>query len=348
MKARLLVLGLGAGMLASLLGGLARLGVVPPVLPAPFVAHHGVLMGAVLFPGLIGLERAVAVGRPWAWSAPLMALIAAIGLLTLGPPGYPLIMMLALLLGIQHLFLWSRSPGLDSALPVVAAVLLLLTDWRWGQGAPAGLCALGWASFLILVIAAERLEFSFLRGKASLSLTPTLLLLVAGLLAQQSRLLGLAWLLLSLWLARNDIARRNARRSGMAAYTARSVLLGYFWMALSGLQLTLFGLPHYSGPQFDRILHGVFVGFVLSMVVAHGPLIFPAICKTPIRFSPWFYLPLALLHLSLALRCWGWASIGASGNLLAMVCFALTMATHHTPGHNPWLQATTTTQPKEE
>ncbi|MBS2039877.1 hypothetical protein JST97_33135 [bacterium] len=90
---------------------------------------------------------------------------------------------------------------------------------------------------------------------------------------------------------------------------------------MSGLQLATGGLPYLAGPASDRILHGVFIGFVLSMVLAHGPLIFPALCRLPIRFSHWFYLPLLLLHLSLLLRCFVWREAGAAWTALAMCLY---------------------------
>jgi succinate dehydrogenase hydrophobic anchor subunit len=46
----------------------------------------------------------------------------------------------------------------------------------------------------------------------------------------------------------------------------------------------------------------VFVGFVISMIFGHAPIIFPAILGVPINFMSGFYVHLILLHASLALR----------------------------------------------
>lgn len=337
MIARVLVLTLGLAILTALLGGLYRLGLVPLAPPELFVRHHGALLGGVLFPGLIALERAVALGRLWPWAAPVSALLALLATGWAGSAAYPALMLLASLLLLEQVVLWQRSPGAQTAIPLLAVGLLLLTDWRWGHGVSPEFCAPGWATFLILLIAAERIEFSFLAQKRNLWMILAVLTNCLGLLFQEWRVLGLGWAGLALWLVRHDIARLNYRRFGLAAYSARSVLAGYFWLVCSGLQLVVFGLPYSAGPHFDRVLHGVFVGFVLSMVMAHGPIIFPALCKLPICFGPWFYLPLALLHLSLAGRCLGWQSAGAAGNLLSMLLFGVTMAVHYRPGHNPWL-----------
>lgn len=335
---RVLFFALALGLLSAILGGLARLGLAPPGFPAVLLAHHGALMCAVLFPGVIGLERAVAIGQPWAWCTPCAALASLAGVAIWGPAAYPLTMLTAACLGLQHYFLWRRRPGLDSVLTAMATLALAGADLAWGRGIAPGLCALGWASFLILIISAERLEFSFLSTSKNRLLPALVVGLGLALLSREPRLIGLSWVGLSSWLVVHDLARRNAKRDGLAAYAARAVLMGYGWLALSGLDLALHGLPFLAGPSLDRVLHGVFVGFVLSMVMAHGPIVFPALWKSPMAFSGWFYGPLALLHLSLAVRWLGYRPLGPALNVLALVLFALTMALHRRAGHNPFLR----------
>ncbi len=48
--------------------------------------------------------------------------------------------------------------------------------------------------------------------------------------------------------------------------------------------------------------HSIFVGFVIVMIMAHAPIILPAVLGVPVKFTPLFYTPVTLLHLSLALR----------------------------------------------
>jgi hypothetical protein len=50
------------------------------------------------------------------------------------------------------------------------------------------------------------------------------------------------------------------------------------------------------------VLHAIFIGFVISMIFGHAPIILPAILGVPISFKAAWYLPLLLLHVSLALR----------------------------------------------
>ena len=69
-------------LLTGLWAGLARLGWAVP-LPRPgFSSLHGPLMVSGFLGTLISLERAVALGRPWAYAAPLLStgLLVALGL----------------------------------------------------------------------------------------------------------------------------------------------------------------------------------------------------------------------------------------------------------------------------
>lgn len=55
----------------------------------------------------------------------------------------------------------------------------------------------------------------------------------------------------------------------------------------------------------DAALHAILLGFVMSMVIGHAPIIFPAIMRVRIPYSPIFYLPLLTLHISIFLRITG-------------------------------------------
>lgn len=331
---RTLVAGLMLSLLATLIGGLARWMVAWPVAET-LRTYHGPLICGLVFPGLIGLERAVALGRPWAWAAPVLALLGLAATLFRGDAWGGWWLLVAAVFLAEQAALNRRSPGLDGQLGVLAGLALALADGLWLTERSTQGAATAWATFLILVIAAERLELSFLARSAGRVARVVSLLLLAGALFGRLELVGWAWVVLALWLGRHDLARRNARRSGLPAFCARAVLLGYLWLALSGLQLALWGERIGA---FDRVYHGVFVGFVLSMVMAHGPIIFPALLGLPMRFSGLFYLPLLLLHGSLAWRCWGDPVRGGQGNVLGFVVFLLLAAWHLGGQERPWLR----------
>jgi hypothetical protein len=72
----------------------------------------------------------------------------------------------------------------------------------------------------------------------------------------------------------------------------------------------------------------VLLGFVMSMVFGHAPIIFPAVLRVAVPYHPVFYLPLALLHATLVVRLAGDLMVapalraaGLGGNALALVAF---------------------------
>ena len=109
---------------------------------------------------------------------------------------------------------------------------------------------------------------------------------------------------LAAWLLAFDIARRTVRKSGLTRYIAASLLAGYFWLGVAGLLGLRFG-GETAGLHYDAFLHSIFVGFVFSMILAHAPIILPAVTGLPLAFHRGFYVPLALLQASLALRVVG-------------------------------------------
>jgi hypothetical protein len=79
-------------------------------------------------------------------------------------------------------------------------------------------------------------------------------------------------------------------------------------------------------------LHGVFVGFVLSLVFGHALIILPAVARTSVPFHALLYVPLLVLHVGLVAR-WGGDLLGvpllrqAGGllNALALLAFPLSI-----------------------
>jgi len=78
------------------------------------------------------------------------------------------------------------------------------------------------------------------------------------------------------------------------------------------------------------MLHTVFVGFVFSMIFGHALIIIPAVMGVKLRYTPIYYLPLGLLHLSLLLRVAGdlflWFPVRQWGGLLNEVAVLLFLA----------------------
>jgi len=312
---RIALLALAAACLvAAILGGLARLGVDIAV-PGP-AALHALLMIAGFLGTVISLERAVALGSPPALAAPFAAgsgtLLYLLGTTGAGPAfllaGQALLIAAPLLLFGASVVIVRRQARLDTALLALASLAWLAGNVLFLRGAAADTAAAWWFAFLVLTIAAERLEMTRLMKRRAVA-TPLFIACVALLLAGAILLAlgaaagaatyGAGLVALAAWLATFDIARRTVRTEALARYAAVALLCGYAWLAAAGIAWMLAaGRPLLR----DLSMHAIGLGFVFSMIFAHGPVIVPAIARVRVRFTPLFYAPLALLHASLLLR----------------------------------------------
>jgi len=170
-----------------------------------------------------------------------------------------------------------------------------------------------------------------LRRAALLSFLGCLALVSAGLVVSLAwpaagiRLAGLG-----LWLLRFDLARRTVRQTGLTRFIALCLLPGYAWLVFAGGLWVLEAARFGGGPWYDAMLHSVLVGFVISMVFGHAPLILPAVTGGALPYHPRFYLHLALLHIGLALRVLGdlalWPAARQWGGLLNVVAILIFLA----------------------
>ena len=69
---------------------------------------------------------------------------------------------------------------------------------------------------------------------------------------------------------------------------------------IGGLLITDF--LHLGVFQRDAAIHAIALGFIFAMVIGHAPIIFPAVVRLAIPFSPIFYAPLILTSLGALLR----------------------------------------------
>ena len=113
-------------------------------------------------------------------------------------------------------------------------------------------------------------------------------------------------LALAAWLLKQDIARRTVRGTGLTRFIAVCLLSGYAWLAVGGARDPRVPAGSSPGsPAYDAAVHALALGFVFSMVFGHAPIIFPAVMRVRMPYHWTFYAPLALLHLSLAVRLAG-------------------------------------------
>lgn len=310
---RLPLLGLAIlTLLAGMWAGLIRLGWGWPVWQPLVPTHHGPLMIGGFLGTLIGLERAIAIGRRWAYLAPALTALGAL-VLVAGIPGAlaPALIMAgsAVLLIVMGALLRIQFTLYMSVI-AFGVVSWLVGNLLWLTGQPIVLAVPWWIGFLIFTIAGERLELSRLLRLSNFVQAAFLgaaLLLAIGLLLTQVdfalgiRVTGAGMVALALWLLRYDIAQRRLRVGGQARFIAISLLAGYGWLLIGGL-LTILYAGSMAGPYYDAMLHTLLLGFVFSMIFAHAPIIFPAVLQVPLTYTARFYSHLLLLHLSVAWR----------------------------------------------
>ncbi len=274
---------------------------------------HGPLMAIGFLGALIGLERAVALRRSWGYLSPLLAAVGTL-LWVLGFSAGPIVALAssAVLIGL-YLVAARQQFSWHIAVMGLGAICLGIGMWLWAARTTFSQVTPWWGAFLVLTIAGERLELARLQklsGKILLLFLLSLAILAIGLvltlvsLDLGVRVLSVGMLVVALWLLRYDIARRTVYQTGLVRFIAICLLSGYFWLGVAGA-LGLFWGGVTAGTYYDALWHALFVGFVFSMIFGHAPSIFPALLRVRIPFSASFYIPLALLHLSLILRVLG-------------------------------------------
>jgi hypothetical protein len=289
---------------------------------------------------VISLERAIALGRRYAFGAPAASALGALLLLAgVRGPGLALEMAAPIFLIAVGFDLLRRQREAHIVLLLVASAA-----WAVGNGAnlaglPPDVCAAWWFAFLVLTIAAERLEMTRLVRRPAIASTlfhGAVALVLAGAAVSMVRetlggvVFGAGLAALAAWLAAFDLARRTVHAEGFARYAAVALLAGYAWLAVGGLAWA--AMSAIDPAWRDTALHSLGLGFVFSMILAHAPVVVPVVARRRMRYSAFFYVPLALLHASLVLRLAGpMVSVtirewGGIANALALLVFAGTLA----------------------
>lgn len=317
--------------------GLLRIGWA---LPLPFpdqLILHGPLMIGGFLGTLIGLERAIGLHARWAYAAPVCSAAGSI-LLVAGAPsaGATLITIASGAVALVFVVILSRQPTLFAATMLLGTLMWLAGNIGWYFGASIYRVVFAWMTFVVLTIAGERLELTrVLRHGAAVQTVfvvaiAALLLGTAVETVQPSlgvRIIGAALAVIAWWLLQHDVARRTVRQHGATKFIAVCLLTGYVWLMVAGVLALLLG-PTTPGLPYDATLHAVFLGFVVAMIFGHAPIVFPAVLGRPLPFDRAFYVHLATLHGSVALRLGGdlvdaLAGYRSWGGLLNALAFLL-------------------------
>lgn len=301
-------------------------------LPHP---HHGPLMMGGFLGVVIGLERAVGFKKWWGFLAPILCGAGGFVLLS-GLKGGPVwVTSGSLVFGAMMFNLFRRHTSVALGMMGAGSAAWILGNMIWLRGYPLYMAVPWWVLFLIWFIVGERVELNtlkdpspatglFLFGCCFVSASGAVLLWLSPVWGIAVAGIGIG--ATGLWLLYWDLARHTVFTHGQAQYSAASMLAGYFWLVVSGGLWILHGDEFFAGPAYGSMLHGVFLGFVFSMIFGHAPIIAGVVTGKPLPFHRVFYIHLLLLHFSLAVRILGnqlnipwfrfWGGVGNVGAIL--------------------------------
>lgn len=323
-------------LIAGIWAGWIRMGWQFPI--TEVAGKHGALMVGSFLGTLISLERAVVIKNRIAMLVPLVSGVSLILFafdldtwafiaLTIGSLGQ-VIIMAYFLERYKELYM---SIILAGSICWLVGNLMLLVYNIYPLAVP------WWMAFLLLVITGERLEltrFLPISKYKRVLLIIVLGLFIAGIImpfhGNGRYLAGSGLILAGLWLLKYDMATKSVKKEGQHRFSALLLLTGYGWLMVSGV-LILTGDMY--GYQYDAVLHTFFVGFVFSMIFAHGPVIMPGVLGISVRpYHPFLYSWAALLQVTLITRVAAdiyelaelrrWSAIG---NGIAMLAFFISM-----------------------
>ena len=321
----------------GLWAGLVRLGWEWPLVKWYWLVVHGPMMVGGFLGTVIGLERAVGMGKKWATIAPLGAALGAVSFLVVEsqPVSAALISTGSFFLSVIFLSLLRNHLNLATLTMTLAAICWLIGNLLWLSHNIIFLVVPWWIAFLVLTIAGERLELNqfLVPTKATLAsfICCSAIIVIGCIVSVQnydlgSRILAAGLFGIAIWLWMNDIARRTIRQQGLTRFTAASLLTGYVWLVVAGFIGMYYGNQG-AGVIYDAFIHSVFVGFVFSMIFGHAPIIFPSVLNRPLNYHPSFYLHLIVLHIGLVVRIIGDLGDGWElrlwGGLISTVAVAL-------------------------
>ena len=321
----LLLLGGGLGLLAGLNAALLRLGLPAPVESAPLSSLHGILMLYGFLGTAITLERAVALRSDkeaatwWGYLAPAASGLGVVtALVGAALPSAPFtrtipagmwMSAMGLLVAI-YLVIWKRQQTFFMLIQILGAVAGFVGIALWGRGFDIPQIVPWWTAFLVLTILGERLELARIAFVSSVlqvrvfieSLVYFTALTVAMFATTWGYpLMGLALAVLVVDVGSHDVALRTIRTQGLTKFMAAAMLGGYAWALLAAGIWVVQG-PVYWGYGYDTSVHALTIGFALSMVMAHAPIILPAVARREVPYSPVLWAVWGLLQAGLLVR----------------------------------------------
>jgi hypothetical protein len=292
-------------LIAGILAGLQKIGWMFPFGVTP---HHGAIMVGGFLGTLIALEKNIPLKKKSLYAIPA-ASGASVLLFFLDLPIYSIALLVvsSAALSVVFLIYLVRERSLIYVMMFTGAVcwltgnILLMVHNFYPLALP------WWMAFALLIITSERLElmkFLPVSRTQKIIFILALAIFVVGCLISfhgfGNYLATFSLVTASIWLMRHDVIGINLKKEHLTRYVGAALLSGYFALLLCGLFLS-FVSRHPLG--YDILVHSFFIGFVFSMIFAHGPIILPGVLGISIKpYHPILYLWLVLLHASWMLR----------------------------------------------
>lgn len=297
-------------MLAMLIGlwtGLNRIGW--SIYTLPVIIHHGAIMVGGFLGSLISLEKIVPLKRSILYSIPLSGGVSIVlFILQKDVVAFATLVTTSAALCLVFLFYLVKHKHFIYLLMLAGSIcwlvgnLVLMSQRFYPAAFP------WWAAFALFIICAERLELmKFLPVNSTQKKVFSVLLFLfpAGVIlsfhGNGNILCGVSLVGIAIWLLRFDVIGITLNRRGLPQYMAVALTAGYIALLSSGLLLITFASKTMG---YDAVVHTFFIGFVFSMIFAHGPGILPGVLGiTANPFHRILYFWLFLLHASWLLRC---------------------------------------------
>ncbi len=343
----ILLLG-GASFVSAALLGIWRLalfrGFLVPPLPDFFPPHGNLMIGGFLAT-LIMFERMIALQITWLVWVPYVYGGTALFLHT-GNPAVQVLHVASLAGWLMHRWMAAKKfrdfakPLVESCSFIAASGALLYP----GGTAASPVVALAALSFPVSTIAVERLELALKMKKAPGHLLVGLLCVwsLAWISSAWSGMpgipvMGILTFLMTAMIFRFDVQAHLKGQTGIHKFLARALVVAYIWLFVVALSLIGWNIIPWSIRK-DLVFHFLGLGFIFTMILAHAPLILPAVFgrssvqKPPERLF-WLFQTTTLLRIigdvfvfcSVAL--WKWTGmISGVLHLILAVSYFVTVA----------------------
>lgn len=293
-------------LIAGLAAGLQRIGWSIPV--SGVASSHGAIMIGGFLGTLITLEKIIPLKKPVLYLVPILSATSVV-LFFADLSLYSTACLMAASAGLSVIFLiyFAREKSMIYAIMFAGAACWLTGNIYFVVYNFYPVAVPWWIAFVLFIITAERLElmkFLPVSTKQKIAFVIILATFLFGCIitfhgiGSYFAAFGLA--AASIWLMRHDVVSINIKKEGLTRYVGIALLAGYCSLLLCGIFLPLISNEPLG---YDLIIHTFFIGFVFSMIFAHGPIILPGVLGISLKpYHPVLYLWLVLLHGSWLVR----------------------------------------------